>query len=59
MIHLLDLGAERVDDRDERDLPEVDLFLEDEVQEEVERALEDRRRHLVRHGSKVTRQESQ
>ncbi len=48
-LHLLDLGAEHVDDPRERDLPEVDLFLEDEVQQEVERAFEDRRRHLVRH----------
>ena len=48
-LHLLDLGAEHVDDARERDLPEVDLFLEDEVEEEVERAFEDRRRDLVRH----------
>ena len=47
---LLDLGAERVDDARERDLPEIDLFLEDQVQQEVERALEHRRRDLVGHG---------
>ena len=41
--------------RGERDLPEVDLFLEDEVQQEVERPLEDRRRDLVRHASQSTR----
>ena len=40
---------ERVDDANERDLPEVDLFLEDQVQQEVERAFEDRRRDLVGH----------
>ena len=56
---LLDLGAERVDDAREGDLPEVDLFLEDQVQQEVERALEDRRRDLVRHGEQATRRESQ
>ena len=49
-LHALDLGEERVDDAHERDLPEVDLFLEDQVQEEVERALEHRRRDLVGHG---------
>ena len=48
-LHALDLGAEGVDDARERDLPEVDLFLQDEVEEQVERAFEDRRRHLVRH----------
>ena len=54
-LHVLDLGAERVDDARERDLPEVDLFLEDQVQQEVERAFEDRRRDLVRHAVQVTR----
>ena len=53
-LHALDLGAERVDDARERDLPEVDLFLQDEVQEEVERAFEDRRRHLVRHAFRLS-----
>ena len=58
-LHLLDLGAEDVDDPGERDLPEIDLFLEDQVQEEVERAFEDRRRDLVRHAGQSTRRESQ
>ena len=44
-----------VDDARERDLPEVDLFFQDEVQEEVERALENRRRDLVRHAAQGTR----
>src|SRR5439155_26428868 len=47
-LHAFDLGAERVDDARERDLPEVDLLLQDEVQEQVEGAFEDRRRHFVR-----------
>ena len=58
-LHALDLGAEHVDDARERDLPEVDLFFQDEVQQEVERAFENRRRDLVRHGSQGTRAESQ
>ena len=58
-LHALDLGAERVDDARERDLPEVDLLLQDQVQEEVERAFEDRGRDLVRHGCQITRAESQ
>src|SRR5438552_1657815 len=33
-LHPLDLGAERVDDAHERDLPEIDLLLEDQVQQE-------------------------
>ena len=49
-LHPLDLGAERVDDARERDLPEIDLFLEDQMQQEIERALENRRRDLVGHG---------
>ena len=53
-LHALDLRAERVDDARERDLPEVDLFLQDEMEEEVERALEDRRRDLVGHGRRVS-----
>ena len=48
-LHRLDLGAEHVDDAREGDLPEIDLFLEDQVEEEVERPFEDRRRDLVRH----------
>ena len=48
-LHVLDLGAEHVDDAREGDLPEVDLFLEDQVQKEVERAFENRCRDLVRH----------
>ena len=56
---MLHLGAEHVDDARERDLPEVDLFLEDQVQQQVERAFEDGRRDLVGHDVKVTRAESQ
>ena len=52
-FHALDLGAEHVDDVRERDLPEVDLFFQDEVQEEVERAFENGRRDLVRHGVRL------
>ncbi len=37
----------------ERDLPEVDLFFQDEVQQEVERAFENRCRDLVRHGGRI------
>src|SRR4029079_14943420 len=48
-LHALDLGAERVDDAFERDLAEVGFFLQDEMQEQVERTCEDRRRYLVRH----------
>ena len=54
-VHALDLGEVRVDDLGERDLPEVDLLLEDEVQEEVERALEDRGADLVRHRGRAYR----
>ena len=50
-LHVLDLGAEHVDDARQRDLPEVDLFFQDQVQEEVERALENRCRDLVRHAA--------
>ena len=45
----LELGEVRVDDRRERHLPELDLLLEDEVQQEVERTLEDGRADLVAH----------
>ena len=50
-LHLLDFGAERIDDPSERDLPEIDLFLEDQMQQEIERALENRCRDLVGHGA--------
>ncbi len=59
MLHPLDLGAEDVDDPGQRDLPEVDLLPQDEVQQEVERALENRCRNLVRHARQITRGESQ
>ncbi len=52
-FHVLDLDAEHVDDVRQRDLPEVDLFLQDQVQEEVERALENRCRDLVRHPVRI------
>ena len=47
--HALELGEVGVDDRAERDLPELHLLLEDEVQQEVERALEHRGADRVRH----------
>ena len=37
-LHAVELGEVRVDDRRQRHLPELDLLLEDQVQEEVERA---------------------
>ena len=40
---LLELGQVGVDDGGERDLVEVDLLAQDQVQQQVERALEDRR----------------
>ena len=52
-LHVLDLGAEHIDDVRERDLPEVDLFLQDEVQEEVERALENWCRDRIRHARRI------
>ena len=45
----LDLDQVLVDDRGERDLPQVHLLLEDEMEQEVERALVHRGAHLVRH----------
>ena len=48
-VEALDLDQERVDDLGQGDLPELHLFLEDQVQQEVERPLVDRGAHLVRH----------
>src|SRR5207244_10005206 len=52
-LHALDLRAERVDDARQRDLPEIDLFLQDQMEQEVEGPLEDRRRDLVGHDRRV------
>src|SRR5262249_19111150 len=48
-LHPPELGEILVDDPRQRDLPQVDLLLEDQVEEQVEGALEDGRRRLVRH----------
>ena len=53
-LHALDLRAERVDDAHEGDLPEVDLLLQDQMEEQVERALEHGGRDLVGHGVERT-----
>ena len=45
----LDLGEVGVDDACQADLVDVDLFRQDQVQEQVERALVDRGRHIDRH----------
>ncbi len=58
-LHAVDLRAERVDDPHQRDLPEVDLFFQDQVQKEVEGAFEDRGRDLVAHAEQATGRESQ
>ncbi len=52
--HAVELGQEGVDDLPEVDLVDVDLVLGDQVEEQVERALEDGRRHLVRHSVENT-----
>ena len=49
--HLLQGGHVLVHDVGQRHLPEVDLVPGDEMQEQVERALEDGRAHRVGHGS--------
>ena len=49
----IELGEVGVDDAAERHLVQVDLLADDEVQEEVERALEDRGLHLVGHLSRL------
>ena len=54
-LHALELLEVGVDDRRQRDLPEVDLLLQDEVQEEVEGPLEGRGGHLVRHSLLLAR----
>ena len=52
-LHPLHLDQVGVDDPGQRDLVEVDLLPQDQVQQQVERALVDLGRHLVRHGSRV------
>jgi tryptophanyl-tRNA synthetase len=49
VLHEVDLGQVGVDDAGERDLVEIDLLAQDEVEQEVEGALVDRCLHLVRH----------
>ena len=51
--HLGQLGQIGVHDAADRDLVEVHLLLGDEVQEEVEGALEDRRRDVVGHQARI------
>ena len=46
---------ERVDDRRQRDLQDVDLVAADEVQQQVDRPFEDRGRDRVRHGPTLPR----
>ena len=48
-LHPLDLDEVLVDDRAQRDLEQLDFAAQDEVEQEVERALEDGGSHLVRH----------
>ena len=45
----LELGEVGVDDAGERDLVEVDLLAQDQVEQQVERPLEHRGGHLVGH----------
>ena len=52
-VHRLELGDVGVDDDRQPQLVEVDLLAEDQVEEEVEGSLEDRRLHLVWHGPRV------
>ena len=49
----LDLGQVGVHDAGQRDLVEVDLLPQDQVQQQVEGPVEDLGRHLVRHTSRV------
>jgi hypothetical protein len=50
LLHAGELGQVGVDDRRERDLVELDLLAHDQVQQQVERSLEDLGLHLVGHG---------
>ena len=54
-LHALELAEERVDDTHEGNLVDVDLFLKDQVQQEVKGALIDRSAHLVRHRVQASR----
>ena len=49
----VELGEVGVDDRAERHLVEVDLLSQDQVEQEVEGALEDRGLHLVGHAGRL------
>ena len=53
-LHALELDQVAVDDAAQRDLVDVDLLAGDEVEQEVERALEDGRADLVRHSAQAT-----
>ena len=58
-LHALDLVQVGVDDRRQDDLVDVDLLLQDQLQEQVERALVDRcRRHRSPSGPDPTRRKS-
>jgi tryptophanyl-tRNA synthetase len=54
-LHPFDLGDVAVDDAGQRDLVDVDLLLQDQVQEQIEWALVDRGRHIDRHGDNLAR----
>ena len=54
-VHAVELAEVGVDDLRQRHLPELHLLLEDEVQEEVEGTLEDRRADRVRHRRRAYR----
>ncbi|MEZ5180632.1 MAG: hypothetical protein R2702_01935 [Acidimicrobiales bacterium] len=48
-LHALELGEVRIHDRGQRDLVELHLLAQDQVQEQVRTALEHLGLHLVRH----------
>ena len=53
VLQTVQFGHIAIHDATQRDLVEVHLFVEDEVQEEVERPLEDLGLHVVGHGQSV------
>ena len=52
LLHALDLLQVAVDDDRQVDLVDVDLLLQDQLQEQVERPLVDRCGHIDRHRAK-------
>ena len=54
VLHALELGQVAVDDAAQRDLVDVDLLARDQMQEQVERSLEDGGADLVRHRHEAT-----